>query len=228
MPPATTAEAEIAFLHTSAVHIATFDALRDRLAPGLALRHEVREELLQPSQRAGCCAPNLISSTRAMVDALAEPPARVVVCTCSTLGPLVEAIGEAHDVAVIRIDRPMADEAVERGGQIAVCATLDTALHATCDLVHASASAANKAVSLTEHFFDGAWDAFEDDDLDTYYQTIAAGLRRVAVHADIILLAQASMEPAVKLCTNLGVPVLTSPESGFRAALARAGYRVAE
>ena len=45
--------AAIAFLHTAAVHIDTFDALRDQLAPGLALTHAVREDLLCATEKAG-------------------------------------------------------------------------------------------------------------------------------------------------------------------------------
>lgn len=216
--------AEIAFLHTSNVHVATFDALRDRLAPGLVLHHEVREELLQPDVSGGCCAPNFMSGTRAIVEALAEAPARIVVCTCSTLGPLVEAINEAHGVPVMRIDRPMADQAVRHGGHIAVCAALDSALQATVALVQESAAHSGTQVSLTAHLFDGAWDDFEGGDLGSYYQRIANGLCGAASEADILVLAQASMAPAVTLSSELPVPILSSPESGFQAALAQIGY----
>ena len=43
----------ISFFHTSAVHIDTFNALRDRLAPEVDVSHTVREDLLVDVERAG-------------------------------------------------------------------------------------------------------------------------------------------------------------------------------
>ena len=50
---------------------------------------------------------------------------------------------------------------------------------------------------------------------------IADGLHRAAASADAIVLAQASMTPALALCADIAVPLLTSPRSGFEAAIAR-------
>ena len=53
-PPDRGTPERVTFLHTSPLHINTFENLRDRLAPGLKLRHVVREDLLkQAGRRAG-------------------------------------------------------------------------------------------------------------------------------------------------------------------------------
>lgn len=74
----------LALLHTSAVHVAVFDALRDAGHPGLELRHHVDAGLLE---RARCEGPEAVADAVAAVlrRAVAEG-ARAVLCTCSTIG----------------------------------------------------------------------------------------------------------------------------------------------
>src|ERR1043165_4992586 len=100
--------ADITFLHTSPVHVATFDALLKDVAPQLTASHLVREDLLARAQRAGIDAAALIAGVRSARQAAAAN-ARAVVCTCSTIGGLAEAT--RANVPITRIDRAMADEA---------------------------------------------------------------------------------------------------------------------
>ena len=87
MPPSRRSHgAAIAFLHTAAIHIETFNALGREIAPELALTHVVREDLLAAAEKAGRVTPALDFMTQEALIALAEGGARVVVCTCSTLG----------------------------------------------------------------------------------------------------------------------------------------------
>jgi len=64
------------------------------------------------------------------------------------------------------------------------------------------------------------WDDFRDGRLRDYHGGIAARLRDVAMTADVVVLAQASMAPAADLCRDIGVPILSSPVTGFQAAIA--------
>ena len=214
----------IAFLHTSDVHVATFDALRDRLAPDLKLHHEVRADLLQDMTPGGCCAPGFLSGTRAVLTALAEPPTALVLCTCSTLGPLAEAIAEAENLPFLRFDRPMADAAVAQADRIAVMGCLEGAVHATGLLISDAARRAGRQIDLQTCCYPELWDLFCDGALAAYHAAIAEQLAKVAATTDLIVLAQASMAPALMPGTEIPVPVLSSPELGFRAALAKIGY----
>jgi hypothetical protein len=51
---------------------------------------------------------------------------------------------------------------------------------------------------------------------------VAASVRAAAGGAGVVVLAQASMAGAAEHLQDLGKPVLSSPELGMRAALARA------
>ena len=58
---------------------------------------------------------------------------------------------------------------------------------------------------------------------DAYHAEIAEGLKRAAEDSDVLVLAQASMAPAAREAGDLGIPVLSSPRSGFEAAARIAG-----
>ena len=211
--------AAIAFLHTAAIHIETFNALGRELAPELALTHVVREDLLAAAEKAGHMTTALDFMTQEALMALAEGGARVVVCTCSTLGAAAEAAAREAPVPVLRIDRPMADLAVLQGHRIGVCACVPATVPNTEALVRSSAEAVGRDYELRTFLFDDVWTSFREGRLDDYYQGIAARLGEAAREVDVLVLAQASMAPAAALCGDLAVPVLSSPRTGFGAAL---------
>ena len=219
--------AHIAFLHTAAIHIAGFDALAAELAPELTLTHVVREDLLAAAEKAGGITPATSFRTQEALLALAQGGARVVVCTCSTLGAEAEkAAGEA-DIPVMRIDRPMADRAVREGRRIGICAALRPTLQPTRALIESSAARANRDVEIREFLFDDVWPAFREGRLADYHAGIAARLGEAAEEVDLLVLAQASMAPAIPLAGGLSVPLLSSPRIGFMEAARIAGLRVA-
>lgn len=221
MPPAiATRGATIAFLHTSATHIETFDMLGAELAPGLTLSHAVREDLLCAALKAGGVTPAIALDTHDALRALAAGGPRVVVCTCSTLGAVAEEAAVASAVPMLRIDRPMADLAVTSGRRIGIVASVASTLGATKRLVEESGNRAGVSCEISSFLFDDVWPAFQAGRLHDYYQAIAERLVEAAREADVLILAQASMAPAADLAGKLAIPVLSSPRTGFERALA--------
>lgn len=224
MPPSFAPHgAAVAFLHTAALHIETFERLRDEIAPDLRLRHVVREDLLAATERAGGLTAAISLRTQEALLALAEGGARVVVCTCSTLGAEAEKVAGEAEIPVMRIDRPMADRAVREGRRIGICAALAPTLQPTRALLESSAARAGRDVGFREFLFDDVWRAFREGRLDDYHAGIAARLGEAAREVDLLVLAQASMAPAVRLAGAISAPVLSSPRIGFTEAARVAG-----
>lgn len=209
----------LSFLHTSPVHIQTFRALLDELAPDIPTRHVVDESLLGEACAAGKVTPALRQRVEETVLAMADLGAMVVLCTCSTIGAVVEDLNGQMPAVLLRIDRPMAEDAVARGSRIIVAATLPTTLIPTRDLIYSAASMARKEVQVIELLCEDAWSHFERGDQVAYLQEIASQLQRAATLGDVIVLAQASMARASEFYTDLPIPVLTSPRSGLQAAI---------
>ena len=125
----------IAFLHTSPVHVDTFDRLVKASDPTLQIEHVVAEGLLDEAQRVGADDPALVRRVQdAMVNAAANGAA-IVVCTCSTIGGSAERTPTHAGFAVARIDRAMADRAVQLGPRILIVAALESTLGPTSKLL---------------------------------------------------------------------------------------------
>lgn len=218
MTPPTTPT--LGFLHTAPSHVATFDALV-LSASGRAV-HSVRPELLEEARSGGAPAGLAADLQVALTDLVARG-ADVVVCTCSTLGPIVEELTAQVGwtevaVPVLRVDRPMARVAVRMGRRIGVIAALESTLQPTTLLLEEEASRADVASELVAVSVSAAWAAFEAENQDSYLKQIADAARSIATSVDVIVLAQASMAGARALLGDLSVPVLASPELAVEAA----------
>ncbi|MFF5932528.1 aspartate/glutamate racemase family protein [Streptomyces sp. NPDC012508] len=203
----------LALLHTSEAHVPVFDGLRDRHHPGLGLRHLVAEELLV---RAGAEGPEAVAG--AVRDVLAEAVADgadAVLCTCSTIGGVAERSAAELGVPVLRVDRPMAAEAV-RAERIVVVATVASTLVPTLGLLREESG--ERSALVTALVVDGAWERFLAGDRDGYLNAVAAAVDGVDPTGDpVIVLAQASMADAAERTTT-PLTVLSSPRLGLAAA----------
>ncbi|WP_438040872.1 aspartate/glutamate racemase family protein [Sorangium sp. So ce128] len=210
----------LAFLHTAHVHVETFSRLVQDVDHAIPVRHEVQESLLADALAAGGITDGIRSATATVVQALANEGARVIVCTCSTLGGVAEAV-PVSDCLVMRIDRPMAEQAVAGGRRILVVAALQSTFQPTGALLRQIASDAGRSIDVVEVLCGRAWRLFERGDSPGYAGEIARTIEATALPGDLVLLAQASMAPAAELVRHLGIPVLSSSRSGVEAAVSR-------
>jgi hypothetical protein len=207
----------LTMLHTAESNRALFGTLLAELAPDIPVTHILDESALREACDCGVVTAPL---RRRVCDTLlgaADQGARVVLCTCSSLGGAADIAAQLTARPMLRIDRPMAAEAVARGERIVVAATLPTILDA--------AREAGRTVAIHELLCDRAWARFAAGDQEGYLDEIAAQLRSADAHGDLLVLAQASMARAIDRCPGLTLPILTSPRTGLLAAIR--AYRAA-
>jgi hypothetical protein len=208
----------VGFLHTAQVHVATFEALSRELMPSARTVNRVDPEALELARQDG-----MGERVRAVVaghlSELREAGCEVVLCTCSTLGEIAEGLS-GEGLEVIRIDRPMLRRAVTLGPRIGVLAALASTVEPTARVLAEEAADAGADVSVEVSVVDGAWDAFLSGDAEDYRSRIAEAALALSSRCDVVVLAQASMEPAAALLAGLATPVLTSPRSAVEAVAA--------
>lgn len=188
---------KIGFLHTAALHEATFERLLTQAAPQAQARHHTDPQLLAQAQSGA--RPDLAPALKALSDCDA------VLCTCSTLGPLAEAAG------MVRIDRPLAQAAAQRTRPlIAYC--VESTRAPTQALMDEEGARADYRLCP-------GWDAFLSGNTAAYAAAIATDITAALSAHDAIILAQASMAVAAPLLASTGLPVLTSPPLAIRAVL---------
>ena len=197
----------IGFVHTVLSLPPTFSALAAELVPEADVFHIADETLLGVTRREGRLTPTTRRRVLGYVESAAEAGADLVVVTCSSIGPAVDESRGFVDVPVLRIDEPMADEAVRLGSRIGVVATLPTTLEPTAELVRRRARAAGKDVEVVTQLCDGAFGSDRHDEL------VRAGLREISAKVDVVVLAQASMARVVE--DDPPVPILSSPRLGM-------------
>ena len=208
----------LVLLHTAPVHVETFGALADELAPDVSVRHLVREDLLADARAMGLEARKVQDGIRAALMEIAQMGADTVLCTCSTIGGSAEDLGADCRLSVLRVDRAMAERAVTLGRHIVVAAVLESTMDPTMALVQEEADKLGADVHLEPRLIEGAWEEFEAGDLAGYIDTIVRDLSRVS-EGDVVVLAQASMAAAAARCGELDILVLSSPRLGMGAAL---------
>jgi len=213
---------ELAFLHTSAVHVPTFEALVQELAPGLGVYHQVEASLLEAAQQLGVADAGVINEIQTAMQTAAGSGARMVVCTCSSIGGVAERMSGMPGWQAARIDRAMADRAVRLGPRILLVAALESTLLPTTELLRESAVALNKPVTISNLWVEDAWAFFQQGDSEAYRHIIASAVRRELqknTAIDVVVLAQASMAAVALELQDLDKEVLSSPRLGVAHAI---------
>jgi hypothetical protein len=208
----------IGFLHTASVHEPTFARLVAERDPDALVVQVTKPELLDLARSRGLDDSLVIQGIAEAVAELASAGAEVIVCTCSTIAGLAERTATAGQIEVLRVDRPMARVAVERGGRIAVVAAVESTLAPTVALLKEEAMMSGAILDVELRPCLDAWSLFESGNNEAYLRAIADHVDALPVEFTSVVLAQASMMAAVTLAVD-AERVLCSPPSAVEAAL---------
>lgn len=193
----------ITCLHTAEVHVATFSVLLPDAT------HIVRADFLDRARADGLDA---VSGevTETLKELSVTGP---VLCTCSTLGPLVDAVGIS---SVVRIDGPAMEQAAAGGGEVVVAICLESTKDATLALFQEVAGHTSTAKLI---LCDAAWPFFEAGDMQGFSDEIVDA---VSGQGTRILLAQASMAVATPALKDKGYQLFMTPKAAADAVSALA------
>ena len=201
---------KIAFLYTLEANKKLF---RPYIAQYLAIKnvtisHHVNEQLLKQAMTDGL-TPDVINHVQQEIQNIAKTGADIIICTCSTIGDAAEQTANIT-ARVIRVDRPMAEQAV-LDSKIHVLAALESTIEPTLELLQQCAKQLKQSPEITYTVIPGAWQYYADSDTVSYAKAIAKYIERNEISDDTIVLAQASMATAVEYIQHWPTPVLSSP-----------------
>ena len=203
----------LGLVHTSATLVPMFAELCSKYLPGVKIFNIVDDSLIKNTIACGELTPATSRRVVNYAGSAQDAGADFILFTCSSIGPAVEMAASLTKIPVLRVDQPMADQAVQTGKRIGVIATLSTTLEPTSDLVKRRAAAAGKEIELVSRLCDGAFDALMSGDTATHDKMVGDALRQLSKEVDVILLAQASMARVVDTldAADKKVPILASP-----------------
>lgn len=207
----------LALVHTSATLVPVFSQLCREKLPELDTFNIVDDSIVRSITARGTLTADISRRVAGYIASAESAGADMILVTCSSIGPAVEAAAPFAGVPVMRVDQPMADQAVRIGRRVGVIATLPTTLNPTTDLVRRRGIAAGKNIEITSRLCEGAFDALMAGDAAKHDALVSAALRELSTQVDVIVLAQASMARVVDTLPEADrrVPILASPKTAI-------------
>ncbi|GGH84791.1 aspartate/glutamate racemase [Pullulanibacillus pueri] len=209
-------EKKLAIIHTTPVTIDSLKALASKYLPDYKVINIVDDSILPELGENG-------GDITAVQDRLIQYAknaehvgADVILNACSSVGEVVQHMAEAVHIPIIRIDKAMAEVAVQNAGRIGVVATLATTLNPTLRLIENEAKRINKEVDIESALAEEAYKCLINGDSKGHDRILAEVLSALGDRTDIVVLAQASMARVVEsLPVEKRHKFITSPELGM-------------
>ena len=207
---------KIFIIHTSNVSYNDLQRLCAQIVPEVEVRNIVDDSLLQEVKTVGHVTPDIIARMCSYFKTAEMLGADLILNQCSSVGEAAAIAAKCVNIPVLRIDRPMAEKAVEMGGRIAVVATVASTVAPSCALVEQAARDLGRNVEVVPYLIDGALDILMKEGQARHNQYVLETLKKCENEVDVIVLAQGSMTVLIPELGAIGKPVLTSPELGVR------------
>ncbi len=201
-------------VYTSRGNVEDFNRQFKKVLPDVRLINLVDDSVIPDIMAAGKVTPAVTKRLLHYFAAAESMRPDLILMTCSSAGEVVELGRLTIDaVPMLRIDEPMAAEAVRSASRVGVLATLPTTLDPTVRLVKQQAAKAGKEVEVVRGLAEGAYQLLRQGHPERHDEMIVATAEQLADRSDIFVLAQASMARVeARIRERTGKPVLSSPE----------------
>ena len=203
---------KIAYIYTGAGLMKTIPQTFSDVLGECEYDNFLDEEALNMIIREGKVTDEINERIQKLYDRAAEEKPDVIVCTCSSIGETCSEAAERLSVPVVRIDEAMAEKAVAAGKRIAVMATLESTVDPTCRLIERVADEQGKEVTVSKIVMKDVLQMLFTGKIREALGRVVEEAKRAEAEADVLLLAQASLDSAKafleKACS---IPVFSSP-----------------
>lgn len=201
-------------VYTSRGNVEDFNKQFRKLLPDVRLINIVDDSVIPDIVAAGRVTPGVTKRLLHYFAAAESMRPDLILMTCSSAGEVVDLGRLTIDtVPLLRIDEPMAAEAVRSARRVGVLATLPTTLDPTVRLIRQQAARIGKEVEVVDGLAEGAYQILRQGQPERHDEMIIETAAKIAHRSDVFVLAQASMARVeAKIRERTGKPVLSSPE----------------
>ena len=195
----------------------TIAYLQERV-PGVQVEFITDSTLLNDIRAAGGPTQAVIDRMTLYAKAAEISGADLIVNSCSTVGEVADIYAKAVSIPVMKIDQPMAEEAVSLGTNIALIATVETTLGPSQRLIESIGAAQGKEMKCTQYLQNAAWNALQAGHPEEHNRILLAAIRELdTMGYDAIVMAQVSMRALLPDLKDVKTPLLCSFFSGYSA-----------
>jgi Asp/Glu/hydantoin racemase len=209
----------VAFIHTSPAAIGPLMQFYGEAAPELEITNLLDDGLLRL-----LAAKNLSTAEgrlAEMIKAASETyGAELAMITCSSVSKeIAQRLDDDFDLPILKIDYPMARQAVRSGKTIGVAATFPPTLEPTCRLLSEAAAEAGMTIEIIQEVEPEAYKALLANDSQKHDELLLAAIERLEKQeVSAIVLAQVSMARILpRIHGRVAVPVLSSLHTSLEA-----------
>ncbi len=206
---------KVAVIHTNLLTVMDLKELFKEIVPEVEMINIIDDSLLEDVMRSGGLTESVIKRICIYAIQAEEMGAHIILNQCSSVGEAVDVARNMLTIPYLKIDEPMAREAVKIGRRISVIGTVATTLDPSVRLIERTAAELDKKVDINKVLVDGAIRVLmEEGDREKHNRMVLGAIEEVAKNSDVIVLAQGSMAILLPYLNHIKIPVLTSPRSG--------------
>jgi ribosomal protein L18E len=206
---------KVVVIHSFFGSVEDFKKLFQEKLPEVEMINLVDDSLLQEVIKNQGITPGVIRRVCNYMEEAENLGADCVLNQCSSLG-------EAHDIGAklinipyVKVDQPMAEEAVKLGKNIALVATAISTVGPSSRVIEKMAKKKKKDIQLNKYLVEGAYEALLiEKNREKHNNLVVETVNKAAEENDVVVLAQGSMLHMLPLLKHIKVPVLNYPESG--------------
>jgi len=202
----------IAFIHTVALLVERFRPRFQTELPQQRCFHMLDESVLQDLLRDGP-SPAITRRIVTLATLAADAGADLIVFTCSSTSPAIDAARKLVPVPIVKIDDAMYAEAARSSGRVGLLCTTRSTLEPSRSLLAEHAIASGAQIEAEPILVSGAFDALSAGRREEHDALVTEAALALARRSDRLVLAQASLAHlAEPLAQRTGKPVFASPE----------------
>lgn len=195
----------------------TIRFLKERV-PGVRVEFITDSTLLSDVRAAGAPTEAVIERMRLYAKAAQISGADLIVNSCSTVGEVADIYAKDVSIPVMKVDEPMAREAVGLGENIAIIATVETTLGPSKRQIEKLGAEQGKVMHCDTYLQQEAWDALQSGKPEEHNRILLAAIRKLdTMGYDAIVMAQVSMRALLPDLEDVKTPLLCSFHSGYGA-----------
>ncbi|MCR5795687.1 MAG: aspartate/glutamate racemase family protein [Solobacterium sp.] len=198
-------------IHTSPVSLDELKSLFHEMLPDVEMVNIIDDSLLEEVKRNGSITPQIISRMCSYVQIAKTMKPDIIFNQCSSVGEAFDIARTQAECLTLKIDEPMAENAVSLGTRIGLVATVASTVKSSSNLIRNTAEKLGRDVTVTEYLVAGALDMLMKGEKDRHNELVIEEIRKAEKENDVVVLAQGSMTAILPLLKETEKPVLTSP-----------------
>jgi Asp/Glu/hydantoin racemase len=206
---------KVGVIHTFLYSVEDLKALFAEIVPEVEMVNIIDDSLLREVLANGSPTPAVIRRMCNYAQELEALGCDAILNQCSSVGEASEIAAKLISIPYVKVDEPMAREAVSTGKSVGVVATAHSTLGPSARLVEKMAKELGKDTKVNRCFAEGAYDALLiEKDKPKHDRLLMETIDKACEENDVVCLAQGSMISLLEKCKDKPAVVLHSFRSG--------------